>query len=564
MSTEKERQRILLVLLPYWEPQIPPMGIVSLKSFLQANGYTVKTVDANVLPVFTDLHNRYFALLEEIVPEHRQGNVANVGQDVMRSHMMAHLHYQQETDYTQLIKTLVYQTFYTDISDAQVCRLKEPVEEFYTNLSGYFLKLLKQEKPHVLGLSVYRGNLAASLFAFKVTKETHPHIKTVMGGAVFAGELAVGSQNLEYFLQRTPYIDKIIAGEGELLFLKYLQGELPETQRLSTLEHVRGETFDIHDAPMPDFSDLDLAFYPHLAAYASRSCPFQCSFCSETIYWGKYRQRSIAQVAAHMKALYERHHCQLFLMCDSLLNPIITELANALIESGVSLYWDGYLRVDAQAGSLDNTFLWRRGGFYRARLGIESGSPQVLESMGKKISVDQVRAAVSTLASAGIKTTTYWVVGHPGESEADFQHTLDLISELREYIYEAWCSPFNFYPAGQVKSAAWEKKSRLLYPPQAREMLVVQTWILDMEPSREEAYRRLNRFAAHCRELGIPNPYSLVEFYRADERWKNLHRNAVPSLLEFANNAVYIDEKEKINKAVNAQRKLKDQPTFDL
>jgi hypothetical protein len=64
-------------------------------------------------------------------------------------------------------------------------------------------------------------------------------------------------------------------------------------------------------------------------------------------------------------------------------------------------------------------------------------------------------------------------------------------------------------------------------------MLWVQTWIMNCEPFREDIFRRLNRFTQHCARLGIPNPYSLRDIYQADERWKKLHPNAVPPLLEF-------------------------------
>ena len=553
-----KKEKILLVLLPYWEPQIPPLGISCLKSYLQHHGCQVKGVDANVEEEFNDIHNRYFDTLRRYVPGDKRGNFYNVGHDVLRNHMMAFIHHEpgEEEKYLELVKMIITKTFFTDITREQTRELDEIVKDFYHTLGNYILELLAREKPVVFGLSVFRGNLAASLFAFKLTKEKYPAIKTVMGGAIFAGELAIGSENLEFFLKKTPYIDKILVGEGEILFLAYLRGELAETRKVYTLADIDREALDISTLPVPDFSDFDLRFYPDLAAFTSRSCPYQCSFCTETVYWGKYREKQVNQIVKEMTGLYAQYHTQLFLMCDSLLNPVITGLARELVKTGMSLYWDGYLRADHLASSEDSTWLWRQGGFYRARLGIESGSPHVLESMRKKISIDQIKAAVTNLARAGIKTTTYWVVGHPGETEADFQQTLEIISELRDDIYEAWCCPFNYYKTGQVDSSQWEEKSRLLYPPEARDMLVVQTWTLAIEPAREEAYRRMNRFAAWCRQLGIPNPYTMKEFYQADDRWKKLHKNAVPALVEFQDKEKYIDENKKIKPLVTARKKL--------
>ncbi len=380
---DKKKERILLALLPFWEPQIPPLGIASLKTFLQGNGYTVKTVDANILEPFSDIHNRYFGLLEEYIPGSKRGNFHNVGHDVLRNHMMAYLHQADEQEYTRLCGSLVYQTFYTELNQPQLQCLDEVVRDFYRALEAYVFDLLAGEEPSVFGLSVFRGNLAPSLFALRLTRQHYPQIKTLMGGAVFAGELAVGSENLAYFLEKTPYIDNIFAGEGEILFLKYLQGELPPSQRVYTLEDIGGQT-------------------------------------------------------------------------------------------------------------------------------------------------------------------------------------LDIIEELRDDIYEAWCSPFNYYKTGQVNSEHWAGRSRLLYPPGAREMLVVQTWTLEVEPSREEAFRRMNRFVVRCQELGIPNPYSLAEIYRADERWKKLHRNAVPSLVAFGDKTAYIDENKSIKRVVSARKKLANHMNFDF
>lgn len=85
-------------------------------------------------------------------------------------------------------------------------------------LEDYVLDLLDRCKPDVFGVSVFDGTLPAAMFAFELAKRKYPQIKTVMGGGVFADDLKPGSPNFEYFLQLTPYIDKIIVGEGEGLF----------------------------------------------------------------------------------------------------------------------------------------------------------------------------------------------------------------------------------------------------------------------------------------------------------------------------------------------------------
>lgn len=543
----RHREKILLVMLPFWSALIPPLGIACLKSFLESRGYRVTAVDANTEGELRACYDNYFAILEEAVPPGKQGNFYNIGHDVLRNHMMAYLNRADEGRLEQLVKELVANIYYCPAAHGQVVRLNRVIADFFHRLETYFLGLLEREKPEVLGLSVFKDTLPASILGFRLAKGRYPHIRTVMGGGIFSDHLAIGSPDLERFLEKVPQVDHIIAGEGEKLFLKLLQGQLPPGQRVYTLADIPGELVDIGTAPAPDFSDLNLVHYPNLAAYASRSCPFQCGFCSETVHWGRYRKKPTRQIARELVMLSQKHRCQLFLMCDSLLNPIITGLAQTLAREEVSVYWDGYLRIDKSVTDADTAFSWRKGGFYRARLGVESGSDRVLKLMNKGITADQVRAAVSTLASQGIKTTTMWVVGYPGETEVDFQQTLDLIEELKDDIYEAECNAFWFYVTGQIESRRREERARALYP-QFIDILTVQTWDVDGQPSREERYKRMNRFVTHCSRLGIPNPYSLHEIYRADERWKKLHENAVPSIIEFKREGTRIDENKYLKK----------------
>jgi radical SAM superfamily enzyme YgiQ (UPF0313 family) len=560
-----EQEKILLVLLPYWTPLIPPVGISCLKSFLQQHGYHVITADANIIEEFKKIYNEYFAALEEAVPANKKGNFFSIGHDVLQNHMTAYLNYENKREYIELIKTLVFKTFYCRIHDDQALELHKTIDEFYTRLENYILSLLEKENPAILGISVNSCTLPASIFAFELTRRKYPHIKTVMGGGIFCDQLAPRTPNFETLLETSKdYIDNIIVGEGEILFLKLLRGELPPSQRVFTPSDINREALDLSAVEAPDFSDLDLQLYPYLSAYASRGCPFQCSFCSDSLMWGKYRKKKAKQVVEELTRLSRKHDYQLFMLSDLLLNPVMADISNEFINSGTAVYWDGCLRADKDACSIKNTQLWRRGGFYRARLGLESGSQRVLQLMGKKVTPAQIKEAVSCLAFTGIQTTTLWIVGYPGETEEDFIQTLNLIEELKDDIYEAECRPFYYYLTGQANSARWEKENKHipLYPAEMEKLLLFQTWILDGLPSREETYQRVNRFVQHCDKLGIPNIYSLHDTYKADERWKKLHKNAVPPLLEFKKRGVYIKECKYFEEAYFIQDTVKEDGDF--
>jgi hypothetical protein len=558
-----KNKNILLIMMPYWDPLIPPQGISHLKNFLQHHGYRVVTKDANTEDIFKRSYNAYFNILKKYVPREKKGNFYNMGHDVMRNHMIAHINNNDEKKYKDLVRELVYHSFYTEFSEEQIVEFDNVLVEFYAELEKYAVRLLEEIKPEVLGISVLRDTIGPSLFMFNIAKKINPGIKTVMGGSVFADVLFVDTPNFESFLARTPYIDKIIIGEGQNLFLKLLCNELPESQKVFTLKDIDGETLGYSPLNTPDMSDFNVREdYPYLAAQSSSSCPFECSFCNVKTFWGEYRKKDPQQTVDEMTALFVKYGSQLFFMNDSLLNYTASDLAHEVIKSNTTLYWDGYLRVDQAACDSENTFLWRRGGLYRVRLGVETGSQKVLDLMDKKITLDMIRSTLHSLANAGIKTTTYWVIGHPGETEEDFLQTLDFLEELKNYIYEAECNMFLYSYSGQGKTAEWEDKRKLLYPASAEDMLILQTWIVNAEPLREEMIRRVCRFIEHCNNLGIPNPYSLYDIYKADERWQKLHKNAVPNLVDFKEKNSYVDDTGKVEEFMLMQNTMEDDGDF--
>ncbi|NOQ24719.1 MAG: radical SAM protein [Bacteroidales bacterium] len=559
------KKKVLLGLLPYWTPLIPPQGITYLKSALEKNGHSVYTIDANIESQFKSIYDRYFNTLKNAIPEYNLSNLYNLGHNVMRDHMMAHINYVDETEYIKLLDLIIFNTFYYKNDESFLYELKNILDEFFEQLESYFLKIFYEFNPDVLGISVLRDTIAPSLYIFKLIKEKNPNIMTVMGGSIFSDHLIKDTPNFKNFIDKTPFIDNILIGKGEGLFLKLLNGELPNDRKVFTLNDICEKELNESLENFPDMSNFNVRQnYTYLAAQGSSSCPFQCSFCNVATFYGKYTKKPVDQTVDEMVELYEKYGHQMFFMNDALLNPIIDDLAKEFISRNVSLYYDGYLRVDDESGKIENTLKWRKGGFYRARIGIESGSQNVLDLMGKNITVEQSKRTLSALAKAGIKTTAYIVIGHPGETEKDFQQTLDFVSEMRNYIWETECNPFIFAYTGQADSVKWVKQRKLLYPAEAKDMLMMESWTINCEPSRKETYDRVSRFVEHCKNIGIPNPYSLYEIQFADERWMKLHKNAVPSLIDFQNRNDIISENKEFKEICSLKSTLLDEGDFSF
>lgn len=556
-------EKILLTILPYWSPIIPPAAPAALKSFLQPRGYSVRTVDLIARKESLEFYYEYFNRLKKYIPPGKQGNFFNVGHDLLQQHMTAHLHQNGRERYIHLVGLLIHTYYYETVEENCILELNGLIDNYYKKLRRYFLYLLELEKPDVLGVTVYKTTLAASLFILKLTREHYPHIKTVMGGGIFADSHAVGSPNFEILAAISKdYLDKIFIGPGEQLFLAYLQGRLPGTQRVYTTADLESPPLGFEDIDLPDFSDFNPYKYTYMPAAASVSCMYRCTFCNEIKYWGKFRKKEPGQVVDEMTALYKKHGRQLFFMTDSLLNPVVDDLSREIIKRDAPFYYDAFFRIDQASTDIGRTLSWRRGGLYRVRIGIESGSREILDKINKNITVEQVKNALSSLAFAGIKTTTYWIIGHPGETEKDFQNTLDLIEEQKDNIWQAECNPFRYYYNNQNHSDEWAGYRVPLFPGELEDMLIFKEWTLNLDPPRETIIQRINRFVSHCRTLGIPNPYSTLESDQADKRWKSLHQNAVPPLLDFVGEKSFVNESRNIQPLSLVADTRKSDPDF--
>ena len=134
------------------------------------------------------------------------------------------------------------------------------------------------------------------------------------------------------------------------------------------------------------------------------------------------------------------------------------------------------------------------------------------------------------------------------------------------YIFSVKAPDFTYFYTGQSGNDddKWAQRRILLYPESAKDLLIYQTWIVNGSPSREEMYRRVNRFVRHCKRLGISLPWSLHDVNKSDNRWKRLHKNAVPSVLELSKKGIYINECRDVKQYLAAQDTIEDDGEFDF
>ena len=163
----------------------------------------------------------------------------------------------------------------------------------------------------------------------------------------------------------------------------------------------------------------------------SRGCPFQCTFCAVHQTMGrKWRIKSPERVVAEIITLKERHDLEGIWFKDSIFNldrEWVKEFCRIMIERKVEITWQALTRVDLI--DEEELRLMKKAGLTQLDLGIETGSPKSLLRLKKGITVGGITEKVR-LAKKYVKVFGFFMIGIPGENEADVEQTFQLAKRL--------------------------------------------------------------------------------------------------------------------------------------
>ncbi|MCX6892477.1 MAG: radical SAM protein [Verrucomicrobia bacterium] len=216
-------------------------------------------------------------------------------------------------------------------------------------------------------------------------------------------------------------------GEGETIWPRMLEdarrGQLKKVYQADLLPDLAG-------LPLARYDLLDLRPYRPFRTFtiiSSRGCPFHCDFCSERLLLGeRYRCRPVPEVIEEIKRCGSRS----IFFGDSNFGgkrSHAMELMEALIPLKVrwSALWSSYLCNDGPF--LD---LARRSGLLHVNIGIESISPQTLDSMNKRFNkADKYAEMLANLRRRGISYSLNFVFGWDGEGESALHATLAFLQQ---------------------------------------------------------------------------------------------------------------------------------------
>lgn len=174
--------------------------------------------------------------------------------------------------------------------------------------------------------------------------------------------------------------------------------------------------------------------YKGLAALTSRGCPYSCKFCASdwskpfryhspeyvvemAKYFSTYDVDVITFYDDTIAAIKER----LYKMCQGFIQA-------KLFYPYSSLRW--FAAVRASQIDPDTLKLMKEAGCFGISIGIESGSDRMLKVINKKTTVEMNKRACTYVKEAGLSLSITFMIGIPGETETEMNETLAFMQNM--------------------------------------------------------------------------------------------------------------------------------------
>lgn len=245
------------------------------------------------------------------------------------------------------------------------------------------------------------------------------------GTVVAIGGIAASLGEPDWTLQ---HADVLVTGEAEetwpQVIADFAAGRLKRTYRA-------GRPPPIDALPEPRYDLMNAArLGPWRPVQATRGCPFPCSYCSITAFFGgRYRKRPIEQVVRDVR-LAKRHGSRRIAFIDDNIGVDFDysgQLFEALIPEDITWISQCSLHI---ADRPDMLRLASRSGCRMLSIGIESTNPDSLAEVDKAWNrPERYIEAIRRIRSHGIDVSTEMIIGLDSDDASVFRRTYDFIMQ---------------------------------------------------------------------------------------------------------------------------------------
>jgi radical SAM superfamily enzyme YgiQ (UPF0313 family) len=300
--------------------------------------------------------------------------------------------------------------------------------------------------------------------------------------------------------------------------------------------HERPSVADLDALPFPAYKYFKMERYSSLqpamdsiergksfSMMTSRGCPYRCTFCSQSVMAEKWRARSPENVVKEWRHLVEDWGAQEIGILDDSANidrKRIRALSELLIKENLNhVPWIMINGIRANLADEDLLGLMKQAGCKRVAFGVETGDEDILESIDKRVTHDQIRQAFKNAKKVGLETVGFFIIGLPGDNEETMEKTIRFACELDPLV--ANFSMMTPYPGTKVWEQVHRNGGRMLvkdwqdyvfFEGRARYEMG-ETTAEVQERKWKEAYRRF-----------YLRPHRVVQTLMRESTWKNFPR----------------------------------------
>ena len=331
---------------------------------------------------------------------------------------------------------------FADIAILDACSLEMSLDDT--------VQYVKEYEPDVLGLTMMTVTAKNALRIAAAAKALFPRVRVAVGGVhatVCPDEVAAD-----------PNVDIVVRNEGEYSFLEIAKrwesgqdtddvlgtsvrtdGQIvhhPQAARILNLDEL---PFPARDLMPMHIYKAGLSFPPHIRTrtmlYSARGCPNDCAFCSTAAVWGGHRcvMRSASGVLDEMEEVVDRFSVYGFEFADELTTlrkDRLAEFCNGIHERRLErVRWVCSSTVKHM--DLNTAKMMKDAGCSMVMMGVESGSPEILKTLNKRIAIDEIINAFDVTRQAGLRRCACFMIGSPGETSETVQQSIDLARRIQ-------------------------------------------------------------------------------------------------------------------------------------